>query len=83
VLEQTITGVPLWLLRDYLVELGGRVRDDETVVGNDWVARLARVADHEVGSLRVGRVQLHIRASQASLERLRPHLERKLLRAGG
>jgi hypothetical protein len=36
-----------------------------------------------VGSLRVGRVCLDVWVSPKVLERLRPALERKLLRAGG
>lgn len=81
--EVTVTGVPLWLLREYLEELGGQADGGGTVRGNDWSARLTQVDDYLVGSLRVGRVHLELRGSPGAVARLRPSLEKKLLRAGG
>ncbi len=82
-LDRVITGLPLWLLREYLQELGGRQAGDGWLVGRGWSARLAQVEDFQVGSLRVGQVRLQVHATAEVLEALRPRLEQKLLRGGG
>jgi hypothetical protein len=76
-------GIPLWLLREYLVEGGGRAADDHRVVGDGWEARLTQIEDFAVGSLRVGQVRVEIDGSAAGVARLLAYLEPKLLRAGG
>jgi len=75
-------GVPLWLVRDYLVEMGGRA-DGDTVEGDGWTARLGQLDDFEVGSLKVGQIRIELEADEETMARLREELERKLLRAGG
>jgi len=76
-------GIPLWLLREYLIEIGGRFQDDARVTGEGWTASLTQVEDFQVGSLVVGQVRLEIEASPSAWETLQPQLEKKLLRAGG
>ncbi len=78
-----VRGVPLWLLREYLVELGGRAETDETVVGVGWRARLVQLDDYQIGSLRVGEVEVSVTGDAAALERLAAGLERKLATRGG
>lgn len=81
--ESYVYAIPLWLLRDYLEELGGTVCSDTMVAGDGWVAELTRLPDHQVGSLRTGRVQVTVEGDADSLAALRPGLDRKTLRAGG
>jgi len=76
-------GIPLWLLREYLEEGGGRVADDHRVVGDDWEVRLTQIEDFAVGSLRVGQVRVDVDGSDAGVARLLAFLEPKLIRAGG
>ncbi len=76
-------GIPLWLLREYLEEGGGRAADDRRVVGDGWEVRLTQIEDFVVGSLRVGQVRLDIDGSDAGVARLLAFLEPKLIRAGG
>ena len=80
---QTLTGIPFWLLREYLVELGGTTAGPARVVGPGWEAGLAQAEDFALGALRVGRVRLTLRGTGAALAVLRPALARKLLRGGG
>lgn len=83
VTEVFVYGIPLWLLREYLVELGGRVDGEHGVEGAGWRAKLAKLPDRQIGSLRVGRVELQLTGEPEALAALRPGLDRKTLRAGG
>ena len=75
-------GIPLKLFRDYLIDLGGSLADDGRVDGSGWQARLERVEDFQIGSLRVGQVQVEFEGQPEALDALLPQLEKKLLRAG-
>ncbi len=81
--ERTVTGVPLWLLRAYLVDAGGAARDDHAVTGDGWHATLEQSDDHVIGSLRVGRVCVVVRGDDAAVTRVWSELAPRLLRAGG
>ncbi len=78
-----VRGIPLWLMREYLVELGGQAQADDLVAGPDWTARLSQLPDFRIGSLVVGEVRLEIEAATERLPALRLQLDRKLIRAGG
>ncbi|MFQ5844192.1 MAG: DUF1952 domain-containing protein, partial [Planctomycetota bacterium] len=78
-----VRGIPLWLLREYLEEAGGRRAGDDRVVGDGWSARLTQLDDHRVGSLRVGQVRIELDGEAEPMARLRAFLDPKLLRAGG
>ena len=81
--ERVVTGVPLWLLRAYLEELGGRPDADGLLRGDGWQARLAQVEDYQIGSLRVGQVRLELDGQAEAVDRVRRALEPRLMRAGG
>ena len=75
-------GIPLKLFQDYLVDLGGSPTEDGRVVGPGWQAKLERVEDFQIGSLRVGQVHVEFEGQPEALDVLLPQLEKKLLRAG-
>lgn len=75
-------GIPLWLLREYLEELGGEALTDELVQGDGWHASLAKLEPFRIGSLVVGRVQLQLQGEPDAIARLRPALDQKTMRAG-
>jgi hypothetical protein len=75
-------GIPLKLFRDYLIDLGGSPAEDGRLVGPGWQAKLERVEDFQIGSLRVGQVQVEFEGQAEALDALLPQLEKKLLRAG-
>lgn len=77
-----VHAIPLWLLREYLEELGGVAESETAVAGAGWRAELTKLPDRQVGSLRIGRVQLSLEGEAEALERLRPGLDRKTMRAG-
>src|SRR5210317_1194087 len=65
-------GIPLWLLREYLTELGGEVDGENRVVGEGWIASLSKVEPVELGSLRIGRVRLELKGNPDVIEQLKP-----------
>jgi hypothetical protein len=81
--SRDVRGIPLWLLRAYLVEAGGTVVDDDSVVGDGWRVRLTQLQDFEVGSLRVGQIRVEWEGDGEAFARMQEILEQKLLRAGG
>jgi hypothetical protein len=82
VTETFVHAIPLWLLREYLEELGGVAESETVVAGRGWRAELTKLPDRQIGSLRIGRVQLSLSGEAEALERLRPGLDRKTMRAG-
>jgi hypothetical protein len=81
--ETVIRGLPLWLLRDYLVQLGARPDADGTLRGPGWSASLAQAEDFAIGSLRVGQVSLRLEGAPEAVAAAQAALQPKLLRAGG
>lgn len=81
--EVFVYSIPLWLLREYLEELGGTAESETVVTGEGWRAELTRLAPRQVGSLSVGRMELKLQGEPEALAGLRPGLDRKTLRAGG
>lgn len=77
-----IHAIPLWLLREYLEELGGWAESDTVVIGEGWRAELSKLPDRELGSLRIGRVEVTLQGEPEALAALRPGLDRKTMRAG-
>ena len=80
--EVFVHAIPLWLLREYLEELGGQALSDTEVVGDGWRGELAKLPERRLGSLRIGLVQLTLHGEETALARLKPRLDRKTMRAG-
>ena len=78
--EREVRGIPLWLIREYLEELGGVAQDDTTVAGTGWIVRLEQIEDFRIGSLAIGQVRLRL---EGEIAELNLQLDDKLLRAGG
>jgi len=81
--EKMVRGIPLWLLQEYLQELGGLNQGNSQVTGPNWAAHLTQIEDYQIGSLRVGQVLLFIEGEVEAMQGLQQALEKKLLRAGG
>jgi hypothetical protein len=80
--SREIRGIPLWLLREYLEEIGGTADGENRVVGEDWTATLTQMEPFQICSLRVGQVYFELEAEPEVLDRIRPILEKKTMRAG-
>jgi len=78
-----VRGIPLWLLQEYLQEMGGISQGYGRVDTPYWSARLTQMDDFQIGSLRVGQVEIKIEGEAEAMHQLQLVLEKKLLRAGG
>jgi len=83
VYSRDMRGIPLWLLREYLQELGGEVAAGGLITGDGWTASLTQLEDFRVGSLTVGQVRLEMQSTEEAWGSIQASLEKKLLRAGG
>ncbi len=77
-----IHGIPLWLLREYLEELGGTAVSDTKITGAGWEVNLTKLPPREVGSLRVGQVEVAFSGEEAPLNHLKAQFQKKTMRAG-
>lgn len=77
-----IHGIPLWLLREYLEELGGTAVSDTRITGEGWEVNLTKLPPREVGSLRVGQVEVTFSGEEAPLNALKTQFQKKTMRAG-
>jgi hypothetical protein len=83
ILIREINAIPVWLLGEYLVELGGQAEGENRVRGENWEAYFYKIEDFKVGSIAVGRVRLEITGEEADLQALALRLDVKLMRGGG
>lgn len=74
--------IPLWLLREYLEELGGTAETDTYLVGDGWTAMLTKMEPRKVGSLRVGQVKIEFEGAPDALDQLKIQFHKKTMRAG-
>lgn len=77
-----LRGIPLWLLKEYLTEIGGK-EEENWMLGTGWKIQLTQMDDFQVGSIRVGQVRLDLEADPQIYPALIKALDKKLLRAGG
>jgi hypothetical protein len=75
-------GIPLWLLREYLEEMGGTAVDDHFVQANGWKVRLTRMEPFRLGSLVVGQTRLDIEIEDQLIDEFMAQFDKKTFRAG-
>jgi len=75
-------GIPLWLLREYLEEMGGTSVDDHFVQAAGWSVRLTHMEPFRLGSLEVGQTRLEIEIDNGQADEFIAAFEKKTLRAG-
>ena len=81
--SRELRGIPLWLIKIYLGEIGGLEEEGNEIRGQGWSAILTQLEDFQVGSIQVGQVRLDLEIEDAVREEFIAALEKKLLRAGG
>jgi hypothetical protein len=78
-----IRGVPLWLMQEYLLEMGGTLIEDGLVEGDGWTVRLTKLDPFVLGSLSVGQIRVEMSGDPEGFANLKVMIEPKLLRGGG
>ena len=81
-LVREMRGIPLWLLREYLEEMGGTAVDDHFVQATGWNVRLTRLEPFRLGSLEVGQTRLEIEIEDQRVAEFMAQFDKKTLRAG-
>jgi len=81
-LVREMRGIPLWLLREYLQEMGGTAIDDHLVQADGWQVRLTRMEPFRLGSLVVGQTRLDIEIEDQLVDPFLQQFAKKTLRAG-
>ncbi len=76
-------GVPLWLLKHYLLDLGGAEVSENVVVGEGWRADLRKAEPRRLGSLVVGGSTAEFSGNEQALASLFDKLHWKTQRGGG
>ena len=75
-------GIPFFLLREYLEELGGTALSDDQVEGPGWNVKLVRMEPFRLGSLSVGQTRLEMEIEDDLVDDFIERFGKKTLRAG-
>lgn len=76
-------GIPYFLLKEYLQELGGRLADENLIIGDGWKVSLERMEPFRLGSLSVGQTRLTMELEERIADDFQERFKKKTLRAGG
>jgi hypothetical protein len=76
-------GVPLWLMKAYLTELGATETKENVLVAGNWQAVVRKSEPARIGSLVVGRIEVEFAGDEAAIEAVLEKLHWKTLRGGG
>ena len=78
-----IRGIPLWLMQEYLLEMGGTLVEEGLVEGEGWSVRLTKLEPFRLSSLSVGQIRVEMSGDPEGFANLKVMIEPKLMRAGG
>ncbi len=76
-------GVPVWLMKDYLADLGAVETEENVLVGDGWRAVVRKARPNHIGSLVIGGATVEFSGDEAALAALFEKLHWKTLRGGG
>lgn len=74
--------IPFFLLREYLIDMGGNALGEEIVKAPGWQVQLTKMEPFCLGSLSVGQTHLEIEIEDHLVDNLLEIFCRKTLRAG-
>ena len=75
--------VPVWMMKGYLEQLGGREQAENEFLGDGWRASLSAAPWRQIGSLRVGGTRAQFDGPPEVLAALFARLHPLTLRGGG
>lgn len=76
-------GVPLWLMKEYLADLGAVEVAENQLVAAGWQATLSKATPNRIGSLVVGGTTVEFAGDAEALAAMFDKLHWKTLRGGG
>ncbi len=81
-LVRELRGIPYFLLKEYLQEMGGILAGENIVRGNGWAVTLEHMEPYRLGSLEVGQTHLTMELDDLIAKDFLQRFEMKILRAG-
>ena len=78
-----IYGVPVWLMKKYLADLGATEITEDVMIGEGWQAVVRKSEPARIGSLVVGRIEVELEGEAVVLDNLVERLHWKTMRGGG
>jgi hypothetical protein len=75
-------GIPFFLLKEYLEEMGGTSVSDDQVQAEGWNVKLTKMEPFRLGSLSVGQTRLDIEIEEHLVDDFMEVFGKKTLRAG-
>jgi hypothetical protein len=82
-ISREIRGIPFFLLKEYLQEMGGELVEENLIQNPGWIVRLSRMDPYRIGSLVIGQTRLDIQIEDDIVDDFFEQLNKKTLRAGG
>ncbi|MBC8335227.1 MAG: DUF1952 domain-containing protein [Anaerolineales bacterium] len=76
-------GIPFFLLKEYLEEMGGKSLNENQVQGPGWTVDMSRMEPFKIGSLSIGQTLLEIQIEDHAVDDFLKVFGQKTLRAGG
>ena len=76
-------GIPIWMMKDYLVQLGAHESAENVMEGAGWRADLRKADLKHIGSLTIGGTSVVFSGDEDALSAMFDQLHWKTLRAGG
>lgn len=81
-LAREMRGIPNFLLKEYLVELGGVLLDEDTIAGEGWRVRVTKLEPYQYFSLQVGQSLLEMDLDEHIADDFLQRFAMKTMRAG-
>jgi len=76
-------GIPFFLLKEYLIEMGGEEVDENHIQGPGWRVEISKMEPFRLGSLSIGQTLLEIEIDEDKVDGFMEVFGKKTLRAGG
>jgi hypothetical protein len=76
-------GVPIWLMKEYLEQLGAQEESENVLVAAGWRAHRRKADPRHLGSLVIGGATVTFEGDAAALAAMFERLHWKTLRGGG
>ena len=76
-------GIPYYLLKEYLQELGGTLDDEDFIQGDGWSVKIEKMEPYRLFSLSVGQSRLTMELEERVADDFLERFQKKTLRAGG
>lgn len=75
-------GIPFFLLKEYLQEMGGVEVEEDFITGDGWSVRLEKLEPFRFHSISVGQTRLTVKLEERAAEKFLETFGKKTLRAG-